>query len=74
MEYNDPLRSKYNAKMAGMNTPIAKPQRKQEIEGLGVSLIYNYSFMCKKLGFDCSGHSHIALSCSNKCTSGFSGG
>ena len=24
--YNDPLRTKYNAKMAGMNAPIAKPK------------------------------------------------
>ncbi|KAH0987298.1 hypothetical protein GBA52_014475 [Prunus armeniaca] len=30
--YNDPLRAKYNAKMAGMNTPIAKPKGSKKLK------------------------------------------
>ncbi|KAL2649659.1 hypothetical protein R1flu_017787 [Riccia fluitans] len=30
--YNDPLRSKYNSKMAGMNRPIAKPQGNKKLK------------------------------------------
>ncbi|ESR56743.1 hypothetical protein WN944_016480 [Citrus x changshan-huyou] len=30
--YNDPLRAKYNAKMAGMNAPIAKPQGSKKLK------------------------------------------
>ncbi|KAI5333922.1 PREDICTED: microfibrillar-associated [Prunus dulcis] len=30
--YNDPLRSKYNAKMAGMNAPIAKPKGSKKLK------------------------------------------
>lgn len=30
--YNDPLRAKYNAKMAGMNAPIAKPKGSKKIK------------------------------------------
>lgn len=30
--YNDPLRAKYNAKMAGMNVPIAKPKGSKKLK------------------------------------------
>ncbi|CAI0384941.1 unnamed protein product [Linum tenue] len=30
--YNDPLRAKYNAKMAGMNAPIAKPKGSKKLK------------------------------------------
>ncbi|KAK7836479.1 uncharacterized protein LOC111995148 [Quercus suber] len=30
--YNDPLRTKYNAKMAGMNAPIAKPKGSKKLK------------------------------------------
>ncbi|BBG98203.1 microfibrillar-associated protein-related protein [Prunus dulcis] len=30
--YNDPLRAKYNAKMAGMNTPIVKPKGSKKLK------------------------------------------
>ncbi|KAL3702014.1 hypothetical protein R1sor_020036 [Riccia sorocarpa] len=30
--YNDPLRAKYNSKMAGMNRPIAKPQGSKKLK------------------------------------------
>jgi len=30
--YNDPLRAKYNAKMAGMNATIAKPKGSKKLK------------------------------------------
>ena len=30
--YNDPLRAKYNAKMAGMNKPIEKPKGSKKLK------------------------------------------
>ena len=30
--YNDPLRAKYNAKMAGMNAPIEKPRGSKKLK------------------------------------------